>query len=186
MFRPQVPHCTHNFQRQPDAILKRTPIPIRTCVSYKRKKFMKKISVRGMNFDYAKSGFERAFSGLYERIYNSLNTIHTKRFRQYVIIGKRYGAGSNHRPPPTVLFNAGSFTHIPWPEYRSFSASMRQLNSRYSPLRFNKFSNPLQIRDMLIFPKPQILRSDAAACFYGGRLNHNYTCPAHGAASQVN
>lgn len=147
---------------------------------------MEKIPVRAMYFDYAKSGFERAFSSPYESFRNCENTLDTKRFRQHVIIGKRYGAGSDHRPPSAVFFTDRPPLLIPWPIDRCFPSGMRKLDAGHSALGFNKFNNPLQVRDMLIFPNTQVLRSDPASCFYCGRLNHNYACSAHCTASHVN
>jgi len=66
-----------------------------------------------------------------------------------------------------------------------FATGMRQLNGWHRAVGFDKGRNARQPCHLFIFPKAQILRTDAAPRLDRGRFHHHNTGATHGAAAQV-
>ena len=62
---------------------------------------------------------------------------------------------------------------------------MGELNTGYGAMRFEERRNPRQTFDVRIAPDAEILRTDPAARFDGGRLEHDERGSADGAAAEV-
>src|SRR5262245_7179640 len=89
---------------------------------------MNQIPMRGVNFDYAKTGIARAPRGVGKSRNDLLNAIDRERLRRRIIIGKRNRAWRHHVLPAAFAFWNNSVT-FPWSSCARFAPGMRQLHT---------------------------------------------------------
>src|SRR5262245_16405028 len=94
---------------------------------------MNQITVRGVNFDYAKAGIACASSRFGKSPNDLLNAIDRERLRRRIIIGKRNCAWRHH-VLPTPLGLRNNSVAFPWPSRARFAPGMRQLHTRNATL----------------------------------------------------
>src|SRR5215472_9733818 len=103
---------------------------------------MKQVTMRGVNFDYAKAGIARAPRPVGKSPNDSLNAIDSERLRRRIIIGKRNCAWRHDILPATFAFRNNSVT-FPWPSRARFAPGMRQLHTCSAALFMNEADNTL-------------------------------------------
>src|SRR4030095_16651743 len=90
---------------------------------------MDQITMRGVNFDYAKAGITRAPRRIGKSPNDLLNAIDGERLRPRIIIGERDRASRHHLLPAAFSFRNNSVT-FPWSSRARFAPGMRQLHTR--------------------------------------------------------
>src|SRR6516162_2286077 len=94
---------------------------------------MNQITMRGVNFDYAKASIACAPRGVCKSPNDLLNAIDRERLRRRIIIGKRNRARRHHVLPAAFAFRNNAVT-FPWSSCARFAPSMRQLHTRNATL----------------------------------------------------
>src|SRR6516165_2303653 len=103
---------------------------------------MNQITMRGVNFDYAKAGIACAPRGVCKSPNDLLNAIDGERLRRRIIIGKRNRAWRHHVLPTALGFRNDSIT-FPWPSRARFAPGMRQLHTRNATLFMDEADDSL-------------------------------------------
>src|SRR6266567_6787192 len=119
---------------------------------------MNQITMRGVNFDYAKAGIARAPRRVGKSPNDLLNAIDRERLRCRIIIGKRNRAWRHHVLPAAFGFRNNSIT-FPWSSRARFAPGMRQLHTRNAALFMNEADDVLYKIDMFVFPDAEVLRT---------------------------
>src|SRR6266513_3539531 len=103
---------------------------------------MNQITMRGVNFDYAKARIARSSRRGGKSPNNLLNAIDRERLRRRIIIGELNRARRHHvLPAPFGLWN-NSVT-LPWSLRARFAPRMRQLHTRNAALFMNEADDAL-------------------------------------------
>src|SRR6476619_2565412 len=103
---------------------------------------MNQITMRGVDFDYAKAGVARAPRRVGKSPNDLLNAINRERLRRRIIIGKRNRARRHYVLPAAFGFRNDSVT-FPWSSCARFAPSMRQLHTRGAALFMDEADDSL-------------------------------------------
>src|SRR6516165_5909177 len=103
---------------------------------------MNQITMRGVNFDYAKAGIACAPHGGCKSPNDLLNAVDRERLRRRIIISKRNRAWRHHALPAALGFRNNSVT-FPWPSCARFAPGVRQLHTRNAALFMNEADDSL-------------------------------------------
>src|SRR5215831_16438264 len=103
---------------------------------------MNQITVRGVDFDYAKAGIARAPRRVGKSPNDLLNAIDCERLRCRIIIGKRNCGWRHHVLPAAFGFRNNAVT-FPWSSRARFAPGMRQLHTRNAALFMNEADDSL-------------------------------------------
>src|SRR4029077_7454532 len=102
-----------------------------------RQKLVNQVTVRGVDFDNAKTGIACATRRGGKSGNDVLNPIERERFRHRVILGERNGAWRHHIAPTAFHFCNGSRA-FPRPTRARLASSVRQLHSGDTTLLVNE------------------------------------------------
>src|SRR6478672_3664441 len=103
---------------------------------------MNQVTMRGVNFEYAKAGIARAPRRSGESANDLLNAIDRERLRRRIIIGKRNRAWSHHVLPAAFAFRNNAVT-FPWSSCARLAPGMRQLHTSGAALFVNEADDAL-------------------------------------------
>src|SRR5262245_60072896 len=103
---------------------------------------MNQITMRGVNFDYAKASIARAPRGICKSPNDLLNAIDRERLRRWIITGKRNRAWRHHVLPAAFAFRNDSVT-LPWSSRARLAPGMRQLHTRNAALFMDEADDSL-------------------------------------------
>src|SRR6516164_9884265 len=103
---------------------------------------MNQITMRRVNFEYAKAGIARAPRGVCKSPNDLLNAIDREGLRRRIIIGKRNRAWRHHILPAALGFRNDSVT-FPWSSCARFAPGMRQLHTGNATLCMDEADDAL-------------------------------------------
>jgi molybdate transport system substrate-binding protein len=142
---------------------------------------MDQVPMRGMNLQYLKSGKHRPPDCANEIRNDLLNGRHRQRFGHRIPLVKVNGARRNRLPAVA----AERLTAVPRFVHATLATGMRQLDPDLTALRPDKFDDPPQTLDMLVFPDPQIARRDAAFRSNGRGFRENQPGATNGPGTEM-
>src|SRR5271157_187998 len=146
--------------------------------------FVDQVSVRGVNFEDAKTCLAGAARRIGERGNDLLNAVAREFSRHGIVLGKGQRARRHHVLPTARAFGNRAVT-FPWPVGTGLAAGVGQLHSRHTALLVNEADDAGQWRSVLVAPDAQVLRTDASLGKHGGGLRQHERGPADGAAAKM-
>jgi hypothetical protein len=135
--------------------------------------------MRRVQLDQVESCLQSAFRGLGERPDNGLYSGEVQRDGLTIIFRETYRAGGHHVLPPALTGLEIPLLGSPGTRHTRFASGVRQLHSGACTLRVNKFDNPPQAGDVIVFPQPQVFGRDAPFGQHGGRFGKHQSSSAH-------
>ena len=103
---------------------------------------MNQITMRGVNFDYAKAGIACAPRRVGKSPSDLLNAVDRERLRRRIITRKRNRAWRHYVLPAAFGFRNNSVT-LPWSSRARFASGMRQLHTRNAALFMDEAGDSL-------------------------------------------
>src|SRR6185437_931478 len=161
LFRPLRAYRSHDFAREPRAILKRAAVFVPAEIAEWRKKLINQVSVRRMNFHHVESRVERAPCRRRKRFRHAADFFATHFARLRIIVLKFDRTRRDHVRPSAFTRRHFSLPRGPRLVRACLAPRMRKLNPREASLLVNEPYNSRQSFRMAVAPDPQILRADA-------------------------
>src|SRR3954469_11897128 len=120
---------------------------------------MQQVSVRTVDLDYLEPCAQCPLYGGCECLTHRVNLAYAHRLRslRFVVEGN-CARTINRRPSAPLLRNTSSA--VPRTRRARLASRMRQLRSGHSALLLDKFRDPAQKLHVLIFPIPEVLRTN--------------------------
>src|ERR1700692_136170 len=121
---------------------------------------MDQISMSGMDFNDAETGFAGPARGRGKRLHDLLNAIAGERLRRGIVVGGRYRARRHNFLPPARTLGDRSIS-FPRSIGTGLASRMRQLHPGNTALPMYEPLDSSQEFNVIVLPDAQVLRADA-------------------------